>query len=218
MAVDLHKTIKYRRFRELFIKLCRKENIGLYDYNLYNIRVYDCYGKDLKGDNVKYNIIDNCSCFVNNNYYEVYEIPKKTNKKGLIGEFLVFVRNVSFDYYILLHLNYRINYNRSKAQDKLCDIVKYHCYGKYSILADNQTIIKDLPGSKVDYGGNLPLKHNYDSRDMRKLSYKTTSAKLYNQLFHINMDNYHKIKTDGKPNYRRMNRKSNNQNNIIRNK
>jgi len=161
------------------------------------MRAYSCSGKDLKGNNVKYNIDNDCSCFVENNEYEVIEIPKLSNKSPIEGQFLVFARNASFNYYLLLKLKYHINYNKIVTNQKVHDNVDFYCIGKYSILNDYITIIKEIDGKYVDYGGNLRLNYKFDYRDVRKLAYNTSSVKIQNRFLGVKENQYQKFISEG---------------------
>jgi len=110
--LPLHKTVHFRRLRELITEASKQANIAIDKYDMKSITCYRTNGKGLMGSNVSFRKINSGrSCFVYDNNYEVYEIPCTTNKDKFTGDYLLLVKNVSFEYYLLVLMNYKIDLN-----------------------------------------------------------------------------------------------------------
>lgn len=102
--VPLHKTVNWKNLKDViketvaFInrKIYNKEQIDLNDFDLNNIACYRCEGIDLQGKNVVLSGFKGRSCFVDDNSYEVFEIPFIKNNDNK-ETFLMFAKNTSFE-------------------------------------------------------------------------------------------------------------------------
>ena len=82
-SAPLHKTVHWRRLRDLIQMLCDYEHINSSNYDLQNINCRRTVGNLLHGHNVSYDMCDSGrSYFVTDNNYEVFEAPSRTNKKN----------------------------------------------------------------------------------------------------------------------------------------
>ena len=98
--VPLHKTVNWKNLKGViketvaFInrKIYNKEQIDLKDFDLNHIVCYRCEGIDLQGRNVVLSGFKGRSCFVDDNSYEVFEIPFIKNNENN-ETFLMFAKN-----------------------------------------------------------------------------------------------------------------------------
>lgn len=187
----LHKTVHFRRLREVLHLLTEKEGVNLKDYDVNNIRCYQTYGLELKGKNVTVtNVPNSRTCFVSNNKYDMFEIPSVKNKKGsCVGKFLVLIKNVSFNYYMLAELEYKI---LGTKNGHLVDEAVFYVYGQYSIESNTkrQFIKKLAAGKNCDFGDSKLQARGFDSSDFRKsVGYGTSAAKMFAASKHIKVNN-----------------------------
>ena len=101
--IPLYKTIDWRKLKVIiketvaFInRKSGKEQIDLNDFNLNRIVCYRCKGIDLQGKNVELSGFEGRSCFVDDNSYEIFEIPFAGNNSEK-EMYLVFAKNNSFE-------------------------------------------------------------------------------------------------------------------------
>ena len=105
--VPLHKRTHFRRLRELSESIMKYEGLDISQYNLFNIRCYEAYGRDLKGRNVFFNTSGSESFIVSGSkknpaIYEVYEIPHIGNTKGSpIGKFFFLMYFKDWKYWLV---------------------------------------------------------------------------------------------------------------------
>jgi hypothetical protein len=174
--LPLHQTLHYRRLREIVTDLCRYESINVSDYNLFNAKAYRCVGDELKGKNVRVAAAgktNNFSCFVGDNNYEVIEYPKKSNTKSYTGDYLVLIRNRSFDYWLFGTFSHTHDEEKSEKMKTFVERAEYFIYGKYYVLSAEGgiEINKDLNGRDCTFGANRFRYSYFDSFATRKKAY-----------------------------------------------
>jgi hypothetical protein len=138
------------------------------------------YGQDMKGQNVSYNVKDNCSCWVNNNEYEIFEVPMKQNIKQPYGEYLILAYNKNFKYYIFGKMTIRAAFYSNRLNEK----VSFKIFGQYSVAYQNKdlSIYKNLKGSDCDMGGNIKPNTYFDPMCVRLAAYGTSKNKETSRL------------------------------------
>lgn len=179
---ELRDTVHWRRFKEMangFFELEKNSTSG-YDFN--HICCYSCIGSELQGTNVNYSVVDGCSCFVADNRYDFFEIPKYSNNPKYTGEYKFLAHNTSFDYWIFGDMKYTIRDN-FETTATLNDRANFTPYGAYNVvLADGEySITKTEYGKNVIYGGNKPVKHRFDRIGNRLKAYGTSVGKILNK-------------------------------------
>jgi hypothetical protein len=182
----LHQRAHFRRIREVITEICNYEGIDLYKYDLFNIRAYETQGQAHAGNNIRYGTETGRSIFVEDNHYDVFEIPKKSNNKmSPYGEFIFFIHNTSYDYYMLGTLRATLNKSKTIANRFPEESVHYVNYGKYIITFEpsRNNITKVEPGKDFDPGYH-PSEVNYifDSYNARKHAYGTSNHKILRDL------------------------------------
>lgn len=75
--LPLHKTVHWRRLKEIIQLLAKLEQIDLKKFDLDHITCYRSLGIDLCGKNVQFKTKGNNAIWVSNNHYDVFEIPSK---------------------------------------------------------------------------------------------------------------------------------------------
>lgn len=124
------------RVERLFKMLLKAEEINPNKYNFDKITFYTCQGYDLIGSSC--NTHDSRRHFlVTNNHYEVWELPKRSNKGlRMTGDYMVLFRNVDFGCWYLAEMKHKfIKNSKSIIEEK----VSYHCYGEFKISEDPAT-------------------------------------------------------------------------------
>ncbi|HHU56406.1 MAG TPA: hypothetical protein GXZ48_06945, partial [Acholeplasmataceae bacterium] len=122
--------ITFRVLKKVLKKFVREKHISIKTFDLKSIKIYECRGKDLLGNNVKTNV--DYKIFSLNDRYLIYEIPSKLNKNKIEGSFLWYIMNIeNYKSYLFL-LNYNINYKLSFERLKLIDDVYIYYFGKLS--------------------------------------------------------------------------------------
>ena len=160
--LPLHETVHYRRLRETITLIAKKYNVDLSKYNLNKIRCYRTNGNDLIGSNCKFvGISPNASCFIDDNYYEIYECPCTTNKHAFVGKYLLFVKNVSFNYYMLVEMNYSISSVSGKARTSVV-YKPIACCGM--TVNGSKITIDKWPRRDLERGFNLKTKALFIAR------------------------------------------------------
>jgi hypothetical protein len=171
----LHKTVHWRNLKGLLADICRYEKIRLEDYDTNNIRCYRCFGNELKGKNVSYNTQHGYSCWANDNNYEIFEVPKRTNNSAykFTGDFLVLAKNTSFDYWILTKLRVTVNSSMEES-------AYYIPYGQYTVATNGKdsVIRKNIQGRDVIFGGNSYISATFDVVSTRKKVYNFKSQNM----------------------------------------
>jgi hypothetical protein len=186
-GLPLHKRTHFRRIREIFTEIGEYERINLDDYDLFNMRVYESVGDDLKGKNVSYDTEGNQSIWVFGNNYELFEVPAKRNKKGwLYGDFLFLARNVSYDYYLFGKMKISLDKDKSVVAKNIVEDVYYEPYGKYTIVfgtGGNNHIKKEEYGYSFTPGvTSSDHDFTFDSFNSRKLSYSYSKYKILTEI------------------------------------
>lgn len=175
----------WKKFRELLESLSRIENVHLSDYNSKDICCYTCLGDELLGVNVKFQTNGGMSCWVDDNTYDVYEIPAYSNTSKMCGEFLYLAHNVSFDYWLFGEMTYRINRGKTAANKTLYETAYYIPYGAYTLYDENNitTIKKTVTGKHLTYGGYVGRNnYSFDHLGRRKAAYNTSHKKEVNSI------------------------------------
>jgi hypothetical protein len=182
-SAPLHKTVHWRRLRDLIQMLCDYEHINCNDYDLQHIVCRKTIGSMLHGHNVSYDMCDNGrSYFVTDNNYEVFEIGKKTNKKNSIyGSFLVLIHNTDFNYWLFGNMKVGLNANKSRATQILSEKYFYDILGQYNVtLSEKPTFRKTRRGDNISFGN--AENDLYCGGLGRKQSYNTSDSEILNNL------------------------------------
>lgn len=193
--LPLHETVHYRRLRETITLIAKKYNVDLSKYNLNKIRCYRTNGNDLIGSNCKFvGISPNRSCFVDDNYYEIYECPCTTNKHAFVGKYLLFVKNVSYNYYLLVEMNYSISAANGKARTNIV----YKPIACCGMTVNHSKITIDKWGKYyLEPGFNLKTKATLNERSnayhYNDTKYVEENCKQFNNEFIANKNETVKI-------------------------
>ena len=166
------------RAERIFKMLMNANDINPNKYSFNKIATYTCQGYDLIGSSC--NTHDSRRHFlVTNNHYEVWEVPKRSNK-GLrvTGDYMVLIRNLDFGCWYFAEMKHRINVTSAK---NIAEKVSYYCYGEYNISEDSTT---GKFSYKCTVGENLCSRgvrsKVFDSFNVRKeLGYHTTMAVIH---------------------------------------
>lgn len=135
----LHKTVHWRRLKEIISEICAYEKIDTSNYNMNKITCYRTFGDEMKGPNVKYNIRGGTSCWVSDNKYEIFEIPKLSNKGyAFTGNFIFIAHNVSFDYWLFGTMSVKLDMQDLKVNHRVNESVYFNLYGKYLIASNRR--------------------------------------------------------------------------------
>lgn len=113
------------------------------------------------GKNVSFETTTGQSIWVENNTYNVFEIPKKENSGQVEGEYLTLAQNIDFDYWLLADFEYHIV---DMKNSHLVEKVSYSPYGIYtiSLSKEKSSITKKQTGMSIDYGlSDFP--YNFDT-------------------------------------------------------
>jgi len=184
--IPLEQRAHWRRVREVITEIAKYEDINIQNYDLFNIRAYDYVGNGMAGTNVSYNTDNGRSIFVEDNKYDIYEVPKITNDDNSpFGEFIFFIHDTSFDYYLFGIMTVSLNKSSSLANKIVTEKVHYKNYGKYMITYEehNNNINKVEFG--VDYEPGFlssNINYTYDQYNSRKHAYNTSNHKILRDL------------------------------------
>ena len=131
--MNFHKTTHWRRLREIIVS-ARFEGEETPFKIIIQIKI-TCYSV-LRMNNFKVNLNSSLKeghlCWVSDNSYDVYEIPKIGKEYKIEGEYYILVHNTDFDYWIFgKKMTYTINRNETKKTRSLVDRVKFLPYGRY---------------------------------------------------------------------------------------
>lgn len=96
----LHRRTHWRALKNTIFAIADIESKNLSSYDLANICCYSCYGNELQGKNIKFINDKGYSCFMEDNFYEMYEVPKKKDAKKPYGEYIFLAHNVAFNYWL----------------------------------------------------------------------------------------------------------------------
>lgn len=155
----------------------------------------------MQGGNAIFKTYGGASCFVSNNYYEIYEVPARSNhyKSNLEGKFLLFAKNTDFNYWLVADMFYSINYKSTNKNYYLADSVKINPKGYYTISSNkNQHLVnKTNSGKKCNYGYKN-AKGRFDQTGARKKAYGTNFALLTAQISGFSNHSVNQV-SDGKP-------------------
>lgn len=191
MSEELHKTTHWRRLREIIKSLARFEGVedALQNYNTNKIICYSAHGEQLQGENSEFFTKGGRSCWVSDNSYDVYEIPKIGKEYKVEGEYYILVHNTDFDYWIFGKMTYSINRNETKRQGRLVDRVKFLPYGRYQVISTGRdfNITRTTKGKDCEFGFHHP-KGSFDTIGARKRAYRTSGAKLVGSIIGRNQD------------------------------
>lgn len=117
------------------------------------------------------------SCWVPNNSYDIFEIPKVTNSRNYYGEYFYIAHNKSYDYWTIGKMkvsSYRDNAYRY-------DCVNYDPFGVYDVSTNGykNAIRKTIVGKSVDLGGTSGrTTHSFDPIGTRKRAYGVKAGNL----------------------------------------
>lgn len=177
----LHKTLHFRRLRELIVALSNYEHLNIEQFNLNRMKSYRTMGINLRGKNVITGGIGTNSCFVENNHYNVIEVPVYGKENKHTGKFLFLAQNTDFNYYIFGFLNVSIDYKKTKETGKLNERVNFTILGKYTSSVSNENkieVFKELSGAKMIYSTSAPTEKYFDSFGNRKSAFKVDAIQL----------------------------------------
>lgn len=113
-------------------------------------------GKELQGRNVKYFTNRKFACYVDDNKYDIFEVPKTSNIRPAYGDFLVLAYDSSFDYWVLSDMNVKLNEKATKElESSIYETVKIDPYGYYSFGNEvNPTSVRKIAkGGTAENGG-----------------------------------------------------------------
>ena len=180
-STPLHKTVHWRKMRDLLRILCEYENI---DYSLYDFESINCRrtcGDLLEGSNVTCDIHDKSrSYFVDNNKYDIFEVPKRGKKGQYYGSYLVLIHNTSFDFWLFGKMVSSLNRNDSIRKRAVKDTYFYDMFGHNSVVfGDDVSFTKTKRGNAIDYGLSS---NSYNTYLDRKRSYHTNDSEILNKL------------------------------------
>lgn len=176
-GLNLHDKIHYRRTREILVALAEHEGIDIMRFDLMAMNSYETIGATLKGKNVTYDTHDGSSCWVENNRYEVVEVPAKSNQRGSpYGEFIYFAYNVSFDYHLFGRMGVSLDKRGTTDSRLIQERAHFEPHGKFDITFGARA--EDNAIRKVEHGYDFtPGAHssehtfNFDSYNSRKAAY-----------------------------------------------
>lgn len=184
--IPLHQRAHFRRVREVITEIANYENMNIQNYDLFNMRVYDTMGVAIAGTNVSYNTDNGCSIFVEDNKYDIFEVPSKRNKKGSpYGEFIFFIHNTSFDYYMCGKMRVKLDEYSTKSRKTIVESAHYDNYGKYMITYEpnENNITKVEFGTEFGPGYNInQINYVFDSFNSRKHAFNTSQHKILRGL------------------------------------
>lgn len=182
---ELHQTTHWRKLRNIIRELAKFEGVetAIKNYNTEKITCYSAHGEQLQGENSEFFTKEGRSCWVSDNSYDVYEIPKVGRERNIEGEYYILVHNTDFDYWIFGKMTYTINRNETKRQSKLIDRVKFLPYGRYQIISTERgfNITRTTKGKDCEFGFHNP-KGWFDTIGARKRAYGTSGAKLVGNI------------------------------------
>lgn len=194
-VLPLHETVHYRRLRETITLIAKNYNIDLSKYNLNKIRCYRTIGNDLIGSNCKFvGISPNASCFVENNCYEIYECPCTTNKHAFVGKYLLFVKNASYNYYLLVEMDYSVSAVNGKARTNVI-YRPIACCGM--TVSGNKITIDKWSKNDLENGNNLKTNAKFiwrsNAYNYNDTKYVEENCKHFNNEFLTNKNETVKI-------------------------
>jgi hypothetical protein len=141
----LEQVTHWRRLREIISAIMSLEKIPSENYDLDNIRCYRSRGSEMKGLHVTYGRADGRCCWVDDNYYDVYEIPDRSNTSRYEGEYIFLALNTYFGYYIAGWMSIGINKDVTRSFGRPIFNVDCSCYGQYSAsIKDNTTYVTKM--------------------------------------------------------------------------
>jgi hypothetical protein len=179
---NFHSKIHFRRLREIASEIARNEGVSEYDYDFFNMKVYETFGENLKGKNVSYDIVGSRSCWVKDNKYVMVEVPsKRNNKKSPYGDFLFLALNNSFGYYLFGKMSANIDIQKSRQRKQLVESVHFEPFGRYEITFESyeNNIVKVQTGYSFEPGlGSDSQTFNFDTYNVRKKTYGTSKEDL----------------------------------------
>lgn len=180
----IHNRVHWRRIKNLLNGLSSVENVDVNRYNFSNICCYKCTGIELQGKNVKYKTRGNNSCWVDDNSYEVFEVPHVTNKYRGYGSFIFLAHNTSFDYWVFGEMTYQLDYSKTQGSTSTHDNVYYIPYGIYTIGDENAptTIKKTVFGKNATYGGKGSKLVMFDSCGNRMKAHRGMESRTVDQV------------------------------------
>lgn len=184
--IPLHKRAHYRRTREVITEIAKHEKVQIRNYDLFNMRVFDTFGESLIGHNVSYNTPNDQSCFVEDNQYDVFEVPHKDNKNMWpYGKFLVLIFNSSFDYYFFGEMTVNLDREESIRNRFPEEHYHYKMYGRYTIVFEtNKNFVTKTHHIKdwtVGYNSN-EMNYVADGWSVRKKSYKLNNHEILKRI------------------------------------
>lgn len=167
---ELYKTVHWRSFRTIAKLLAKMEHVSYADYDLNHITCYTVMGFSLMGKNVVFNFPNKKTraCFVHDNQYDMFEIPKNTNVRVPHGDYYFIAHNRTFDYWVFGELKVGGN------------IVYYDPYGFYHVAVDgeNVSITKVISGDDCSYGEN-DVSRTFDNLYVRRRAYGQKASDVY---------------------------------------
>ena len=191
--VPLHKATHFRRLRAVINAMAKKANVNISKYNLENMTCYRTNGENMLGKNTELRNFKNVySCFVADNDYEIYECPNFRNKEKGIGNFLMIAHNTSFNYWMMIIMDYKVTVKNNKTYVKVIYDTKFNA-GYISYKDDSNIRIQSFDHPRALNLGANHFDHYFDIEFNREEAYKYTIQNY--TLKHINNNNF-KISTD----------------------
>lgn len=184
--IPLHKTLHFRRLRELFEALCNTEHIKAENYDFFNMHVYECYGSNLMGRTVTCEGLGSqgCSCWAPTEKYEIIEVPHKNNaRNNPTGCFLFLAKNVSKGYWLFGGLDCDVDTKESKKKLALVEKSVYFPISTLDIQMDGKRFEFQIltNAARMKTYKNIQ-NYTYDFNSARKKSYGTDRIKLLEKI------------------------------------
>ena len=165
------------RVERIFKMLLKAVDENPNKYNFNKVANYTCQGYDLIGSSC--NTHDSRRHFlVTNNHYEVWELPKRSNKGlRLTGDFIVLIKNTDFDCWYVAEMKHRL---KKTSLNNIVEKVSYTCAGEFKISEDasgNLSWHCTCSGGECCRGVRSKV---FDSFNVRKeTGYHTTMKVIY---------------------------------------
>ena len=124
------------------------------------------------------------ACWVDDNHYEVFEVPSKFNTYPGYGKFLFLSHNKDFNYWTFGEMKFKLNYNKTKNSTSTHDTAYYIPYGAYTFGDENNpnSLRKTVLGKNLTYGGKSTKVVMFDSCNNRKSAHNAIESRTVDQV------------------------------------
>lgn len=124
------------------------------------------------------------SCWVDDNKYEIFEVPSRDNRYPGYGDFIFLAHNTSFNYWVFGEMSFTLNYSKTQGTTSTYERALYKPYGIYTTGNEDSpsTIKKTVLGKNVTYGGKNPKNILFDSCGCRKKSHSAMEGRTIDQV------------------------------------